>query len=188
MSNINERIKEIRLEANVTQSTFAKELHLSREYISKIENGKYEPSSAIIALISYKYGINNCWIETGLGEKYRKKSSIDMYKYVINHDVLSEWLETSNVQEHSDFYTILDAMVQLLKYKDIQENSHLFYNDKIKAIIHTLLSYIKISSMSELDDAVKNDWLKDTGEKITGLLDDAKTALIECNLDDEFNL
>lgn len=188
MSKINDRIKEIRTDFNLTQSEFAKELHLSREYISKIENGKYDPSSATISLISYKYGINSFWIENGSGEKYIPQNQIDKYKYVLNNEILSEWLETPETKDHLQFYEILDIIVQLMNYKDVQKNSHLFYDDKIKSILQILLSYIKISSMKEIDETTKETWLNDTGNKIKMLLNSALSALNKCNLDDEINI
>lgn len=65
---IGSRIKEIRNYLECTQNLFANRLGISRSHISNIENGKENPSSSLVRLISAMFHINEDWIWTGEGQ------------------------------------------------------------------------------------------------------------------------
>lgn len=67
---MNERIKEIRNEQNLSQTAFAKKLSISRSAICKIESGENYPSEQTISLICTQFNINEQWLRNGIGNKY----------------------------------------------------------------------------------------------------------------------
>ena len=184
MSNINDRIKKIRLDSKLTQADFAKELHISREYVSRIENGKDNPSGAIKGLICVKFNINSIWLETGEGKINRKHNSIDKYRYVLDDTILSEWLHTNNVDDFYNFYHILNAIIEILTYKSVQKNSRVYYTDKIKSIISSILGYIKIYDMDEVDNICKNGFLTESINQYQKLLCEAVEAFSNEDMDE----
>lgn len=67
MDTVGERIKEIRKKFKFTQAEFAKELGISQNHISSIENGKENPSPLLLKFIGFKFDVNEDWIATGIG-------------------------------------------------------------------------------------------------------------------------
>ena len=66
-----ERIKQVRLNKNLTQQAFAKPLGIDQSFLSELENSKYPPSKPLLLAISYVYQININWLLTG-EEKIKK--------------------------------------------------------------------------------------------------------------------
>jgi len=64
------RIKETRIDINLTQEQFGEAIGVSGNYISEIENEKKNPSEPIYLAIEFKYGVNGAWLKKGTGEKY----------------------------------------------------------------------------------------------------------------------
>ena len=74
---MNSRIKQIRLEKKETQAAFAAELGLSRNYIALMETGERTPSDRTIRDICQKYGVDEVWLRTGVGEMFRPRTRED---------------------------------------------------------------------------------------------------------------
>lgn len=68
MSSIGERFKKIRKGLGFNQKDFAKELGISQTHISSVENGKDNPSTALIKLLCLKYNIDEEWLVEGKGD------------------------------------------------------------------------------------------------------------------------
>jgi len=64
------RIKETRIDIDLTQEQFGKAIGLSGNYISEIENEKKAPSEPIYFAIELKFGVNGAWLKKGTGKKY----------------------------------------------------------------------------------------------------------------------
>lgn len=62
---MNTRIKQIRLEAGLTQSQFAEKISLSRNYVAMIEIGQRDPSDRTIADICRIFDIQEDWLRYG---------------------------------------------------------------------------------------------------------------------------
>lgn len=71
---MNNRIKQIRQYLNLTQSEFAEELGLSKNYISLIENGQRSLGDQSIKVLCSKHSVNEEWIREGTGSMLRKQS------------------------------------------------------------------------------------------------------------------
>lgn len=74
VTSTNERIKQIRKAAGLTQGEFAERINLSRNYIAMIEIGQREPSERTIDDICRVFGVSKLWLDTGEGEMYVKRS------------------------------------------------------------------------------------------------------------------
>lgn len=64
------RIKQVRNEAGLSQAEFADKLSLSRNYISLIEIGQREPSERTLNDICRIFGVDGEWLKTGEGEMF----------------------------------------------------------------------------------------------------------------------
>ena len=56
--NIGEKIKYLRRSQNMSQETLANRLQINRNYLSRIETGKSEPTASVIRAISNIFGIS----------------------------------------------------------------------------------------------------------------------------------
>lgn len=70
---MNNRIKEIRKDAHLTQEAFGKLLGITGASVSRLEAGVYETSETLIISICREFGVFREWLETGQGPKYKKK-------------------------------------------------------------------------------------------------------------------
>lgn len=70
---MNERIKEIRKDAGLTLEKFGAKIGISAPSCSQLESGKTSPSAQTFAAICRVFRVNETWLRTGTGEKYRKK-------------------------------------------------------------------------------------------------------------------
>lgn len=65
---MNERLKQIRLDAGLTQEELSSKIGLSRNFIAQMETGKKKPSDRTIKDICRELNINEKWLRTGKGE------------------------------------------------------------------------------------------------------------------------
>lgn len=71
---LNDRIKQVRVSANLTQTEFARKIGLTKNYISLMENGQREPSERTISDICREFGVSKTWLYSGMGEPYIKRT------------------------------------------------------------------------------------------------------------------
>lgn len=87
---MNERIKEIRASAGLTQAQFAERLNLSRNYVAMIEIGQREPGDRTIADICRVFGIREEWLRDGLepmrAPKTREEEISELVGKALNGD------------------------------------------------------------------------------------------------------
>ena len=76
-NNVNERIKEIRQTAGLTQAEFAEKINLSRNYVAMMEIGQREPSARTISDICSEFNVNEAWLRTGTGEMLRPQRRVE---------------------------------------------------------------------------------------------------------------
>ena len=65
---MNERLKKLRKELDMTQQEFAEGIGIKRNTMATYESGRNEPIDAVISLICTKYNVNENWLRTGEGE------------------------------------------------------------------------------------------------------------------------
>lgn len=71
---VNDRMKEIRLMQNMSQTIFASELGVTRDVISNIENDRSSPTISMLKALQKEFKINPMWIISG--EKPMKKEEV----------------------------------------------------------------------------------------------------------------
>jgi transcriptional regulator with XRE-family HTH domain len=71
---MNERLKSLREHLNKSQDEFGKDLGLSRNYISLLENGQRNLSEQSIKVLCNEFSVNEEWLRTGTGEMFIEKS------------------------------------------------------------------------------------------------------------------
>lgn len=65
---MNERLKTIRKHFKLSQEEFGKRIGLTKQAISKLENGENAITESNIILICREYGINFTWLKDGIGD------------------------------------------------------------------------------------------------------------------------
>lgn len=70
MNTLNERIKKLRKDLDLTQQEFANRLGTTRNNIAGYEVGRRSPSEAVISLICKTFNVSETWLRTGKGEMF----------------------------------------------------------------------------------------------------------------------
>lgn len=82
---VGDRIKEIRIDARLTQESFGEKIGLKKSSVSRIEKGKENLSNSVQINILREFSVNEAWLKYGIGEKYiekEKKSIQDEIKLI----------------------------------------------------------------------------------------------------------
>ena len=74
---MNERLKKLRKELDMTQQEFADKLGTARNNIAGYETGKRNPSNAVISLICREFNVKEKWLRTGEGDMFIELSRSD---------------------------------------------------------------------------------------------------------------
>ena len=74
---MNERLKKLRKELDMTQQEFADRIGISRGNIGAYEVGKNAISNAVISLIFREFNVNEKWLRFGDGEMFIELSRSD---------------------------------------------------------------------------------------------------------------
>ena len=85
---MNERIKEIRKDAKLSQEEFGARLHIKKSSVSFLESGRNNPSEQTLALIVKEFNVNKRWLETGEGTKYAELPGDDLVREL--RDILKD--------------------------------------------------------------------------------------------------
>lgn len=102
---MNERIRELRETLKKSQDEFAKELELSRNYISLVENGQRNLSSQSIKLLCSIHNVNEEWLRTGNGE---------MFQPITKNDEISKLFGEVLKENNDDFKRrLISALTKL---------------------------------------------------------------------------
>lgn len=82
---------------SATQKQFAEKLHTTQTTISKILNGKSDPSLEILKSISTEYGISIDWLLGLSEEKYIQNISVHKLRYPYVISIIRELIQSGNV-------------------------------------------------------------------------------------------
>ena len=91
---MNERIKELRKELNLTREKFGERLGIQKATLSKIENGTVSITERNIAAICREFNVNENWLRTGEG---------DIHIQISEEDELMQWAGKVLSKQSSDF-------------------------------------------------------------------------------------
>lgn len=131
---MNNRIKEIRKGAGLSQEEFGKRLSVTKTSISKIESGINNPSDQTIKLICSEFSVNEEWLRNGVGGKDNMYVTEDM-KYYQNIGKLG-----SEKNEFKKFY--INMMMGLPDeywdyiYKEFKRFDKINSNDNSSKTVH----------------------------------------------------
>lgn len=106
------RIKTIRKELGLTQTEFGESIGVKGNTVTGYETGLRTPSDAVVLAICKEYNVNEEWLRTGKGERFRQKT---------RHDEIAEYAAKLVGGELDEFQASLVAVLAKLdtKYWDI---------------------------------------------------------------------
>lgn len=84
MTNINQRIQYLIEKLNLKKIQFAETLNITPSYVTRLIDGKGQPSTRLIEDIARKFHINEKWLRNGEGEMFAPQEIED---YLNNPDL-----------------------------------------------------------------------------------------------------
>lgn len=87
---MDERIKQIRKAAGLTQIEFAERIGLTRNYVAKLEIGDRAPSDRTISDICREFRVNEIWLRTGAGEPFDNEASREVEMTELFAELMSD--------------------------------------------------------------------------------------------------
>ena len=94
MSELKERIRELRKALKMSQTKFGESLGAGLGVIKNLETGLTELKPAMADLIVEKYKVNRLWLETGDGEMFQK---------LTREEHIAEFISKALTDESDDF-------------------------------------------------------------------------------------
>lgn len=79
------RLKHIRRDQNMAQTSFGKSLGVSRDIISNYEMERVNPTDLLISHLCGTFHINENWLRTGTGKMYIKSKETILDELVLMH-------------------------------------------------------------------------------------------------------
>lgn len=102
---MNERIKLLRKELNLSQELFADRLGLTKNYISLVENGNRNLSEQSQKILCSLYNVNEEWLKSGTGE---------MFCQIDKNDEISKLFDEVIKEDDRDFKRrLVNALAKL---------------------------------------------------------------------------
>lgn len=125
---MNERMKQLRLNLNMTQQSFADAIQLSRNYIVQIEMGLKTPGDRTIRDICRRFNVNETWLRTGEGDMFVKRSRdeeiAEFMGYLISDDsnpTMKRFIKAFSKLDPADWDVIQKIMDALLEEQEAEQ-------------------------------------------------------------------
>ena len=118
--SINERIKNIRKDNNLSQIDFSRVLNIKQATLSQIENDVIAPSLDIIKKIIGNYNISYEWLIDGVGTMLKEEKNTYIYNSVANENSIENKI-TNNGLINYTIEKIKDLETKLNNEKKILE-------------------------------------------------------------------
>ena len=109
---MNERIRKLRRELDLTQQEFAERIGIKRNTVAMYETGRNAPIDAVISLICRTFNVNESWLRNGEG---------DMFIVMDKELELMAWAGEVLREESSSFRHRFVAALSVLDEKDWKE-------------------------------------------------------------------
>ena len=124
--SINERIKNIRKDNNLSQIDFSRVLNIKQATLSQIENDVIAPSLDIIKKIIGNYNISYEWLIDGVGTMLKEEKNTYIYNSVVNENsienkITNNGLINYTIEKIKDLETKLNNEKKIL---EILQNRH----------------------------------------------------------------
>lgn len=158
--SVGDNIKALRMEKEFTQERFAKEIGISRSYLSDIENNRKNPSSKTLQALSEKLDVTMLYLTTG------KKAVSDLTSGKLKSHLKDELKQLIDVELHFLEARYLEYVLHFLKISDTQDIIG------ITSIIESLIKSIEYKNANNTDKDELNEFLKNELDDITNLLHD----------------
>lgn len=188
MNSIGERIKKIRVDANLNQKQFAEKISVSRSFISRVENDKEIPSDTLVKLISSLFDRNYEWIKDGVGKEYHYfKDAMIKQQRIMKSDLIP-MLAEKNTDPFVvwDYAKIIQAIASVLFDNGALMGSERYFSYSLRSFISDLSSYLKLRiSLTRTGEADKYaDEVEEDKKALIISLSDNIDEMIRC-LDEE---
>lgn len=82
-----ERVKEVRKSLGFTLEKFGGKLGVSKQTVSRIENGVNNLTDQMLKSISREYGVSEAWLLDGTGEMFLNKDTSSLDAYIRSNNV-----------------------------------------------------------------------------------------------------
>lgn len=113
---VNERLKKIRKELDLSQEEFAKRLGVTGGGISKLEKGERNITEQMLKSICREFKVNYLWLTEGLGEMFMG-------------------IPTSIIDELVDCYNLTDSERQvLINYLSMTTDERKYFQEYLKKL------------------------------------------------------
>lgn len=107
---MNERIKELRIKLNLTQTELGDRIGITRAAISRIESGERNVTEQVFLSICREFDVNEEWLRTGEGE---------MFIQLDREDEIIAWLGSlANPNNDNEF---IKKFVHMLSKLDVSD-------------------------------------------------------------------
>lgn len=112
------RIREIRKDNNLSQVEFAKRIGVTQNTITRFESGNRTPSNILIRSICREFHISQAWLEGGVEPKYIDQDEADI-------EVINRIMEGASENKKKLVRILADMPDELLdKMVEYLENKH----------------------------------------------------------------
>lgn len=121
MEKLNERVRELRKELNLTLDKFGERIGLKKSALSLIENGKNGITDQVFKSICREFNVNDDWLRTGEGDMFNLP--LDETAYLV-----ADILDTTN--------PLYDLVLSIIKiYQQLDINSREVVDDVIQKLL-----------------------------------------------------
>lgn len=120
---VNMRIKEIRLENNLTMEKFGERIGVTKSTISNIENGNRNATEHMLKSICREFGYREEWLRDGIEPKQPPK---------LEEDELAEYIEDL-LSTESPTYTVIKSILNV--YCKLDDKSRQLADNIVNKII-----------------------------------------------------
>lgn len=125
---MNERIRQLRKELDLTMERFGKKLGVTRTAISNIESGNRNLTEQMIKSVCREFNVNEEWLRTGQGE---------MFKQLTNQEELMKYTALLLKDNKSAVASAIQALIVTYEQlddsnKEVLERVALQYIEKFK--------------------------------------------------------
>lgn len=112
MKNANDRVKELRIALELSQTDFSKKIGRSRSNIAKIESNETGVSDKLISDLVITYNASREWLETGSGDMFRRNNFKDALashfgKLLAEEDQLKQAIIMSYLEMEEEYWLTL---------------------------------------------------------------------------------
>lgn len=170
MSALNERIKEIRLDAGLNQEVFGKRIGLAKSSVSWVEKGRQAISENIIKNILNEFCINETWLKDGTGDKYNEE--LKNQKEFINNEfqfmsdklrenqrTFFEKLSLVSDDERLEMISILEELYVILNKPKLKAYDYFEYFETISGMLFEISRFVDYLGTEKISKELINKYI-----------------------------